>query len=390
MEFVSINKERIKYLLSLYKMSVNEFMHLATKDLSKPFRWEEVYTDRIPLRILKRVDKVFNKGLSYYADPTTPTKNKNISVFFRKKTFETKLNWGAKQRVREFEDLDNRIKTISKLSDITIKRKLPIANISTNPREIAFSLHNIIIPTFTENKRDFLKNFINKLGKQNIFVFEFVDIKNKKEKANVDGFFLCPNTIVLKRIQESFSREIFTLAHELGHYLLYQEEIEEVDITKLSYQNSTVSTIETWCNTFAYYLLLGKEKAQILDSIDQFDTYNDYGHDIIKQISKETNLSRLAIYTNLLIQKKISYGSYLNIKEEMEKQWQQRLQEKALQKEQDKLNGKEVRGRNPQPIRAELVKDIFSFALTSGVIGEQEYCKTMNIKPTNLNEFIYQ
>lgn len=138
-----------------------------------------------------------------------------------------------------------------------------------------------------------------------------------------------------------------------------QEEIEEVDITKLSYQNSTVSTIETWCNTFAYYLLLGKEKAQILDSIDRFDTYNDYGHDIIKQISKETNLSRLAIYTNLLIQKKISYGSYLNIKEEMEKQWQQRLQEKALQKEQDKLNGKEVRGRNPQPIRAELVKTSF-------------------------------
>ena len=33
MELVSINKERIKYLLSLYKMTVDEFMCVATKDL---------------------------------------------------------------------------------------------------------------------------------------------------------------------------------------------------------------------------------------------------------------------------------------------------------------------------------------------------------------------
>lgn len=390
MEFVSINKERIKYLLSLYKMTEEEFMHIATKGLTKPFVWEDVYRDRIPLNILKRVDRVFQKGLFYYADPATPEKKKSVSVFFRKTTFGTELNLGSRQRVREFEDLKTRLNTISKLSDVTLKRKLPITKLSANPSEVAFSLREQVLPAFTDNKRDFLKNFINKLGDQNVFVFEFVDVKNKKEKANIDGFYLSPNAIVLRRMQESFSREIFTLAHELGHYLLNQEEIEEVDVTKLSCQDVPISAVEKWCNTFAYFLLLGKEKAELLDKITMFNTQNDYGHELVKQISKETNLSRLAIFTNLLIQNKLSYTSYLNIKEEMEEKWQQRLQRKAFQKEQDKANGIEVQGRNPQPIRAEIIKDVFSVALSSGVIGEQEYCKLMKIKPTEINEFRYQ
>ena len=390
MEFVSINKERIKYLLSLYKMTVDEFMCVATEGLKKPFTWKDVYHDRIPLNVLKRVDRVFQKGLFYYADPATPEKRKSVSVFFRKTTFGTELNLGSRQRVREFEDLKTRLNTISKLSDVTLKRKLPITKLSANPREVAFSLREQVLPAFTDNKRDFLKNFINKLGDHNVFVFEFVDVKNKKEKANVDGFYLSPNAIVLRRMQESFSREIFTLAHELGHYLLNQEEIEEVDVTKLSHQDVPISAVEKWCNTFAYFLLLGKEKAELLDKITMFNAQNDYGHELVKQISKETNLSRLAIFTNLLIQNKLSYTSYLNIKEEMEEKWQQRLQRKAIQKEQDKANGIEVQGRNPQPIRAEIIKDVFSVALSSGVIGEQEYCKVMKIKPTEINEFRYQ
>ena len=371
-------------------MTVDEFMCVATEGLKKPFTWEDVYRDRIPLNVLKRVDRVFQKGLFYYADPATPEKRKSVSVFFRKTTFGTELNLGSRQRVREFEDLKTRLNTISKLSDVTLKRKLPITKLSANPREVAFSLREQVLPAFTDNKRNFLKNFINKLGDQNVFVFEFVDVKNKKEKANVDGFYLSPNAIVLRRMQESFSREIFTLAHELGHYLLNQEEIEEVDVTKLSHQDVPISAVEKWCNTFAYFLLLGKEKAELLDKITMFNAQNDYGHELVKQISKETNLSRLAIFTNLLIQNKLSYTSYLNIKEEMEEKWQQRLQRKAIQKEQDKANGIEVQGRNPQPIRAEIIKDVFSVALSSGVIGEQEYCKVMKIKPTEINEFRYQ
>lgn len=386
---VTINKERILFLLSLHKMTEEEFLSAAGKGLKSPLTWKDVYCDSIPLNTLKRIDSVFNKGLFYYADPETPQRKKEVSVFFRKETFETELNLGSRQRVREFEDLKSRLNTISKLSDVKLKRKLPFVDETSDPREVAFNLREKVLPEFSSVKRDFLKNFINKLGDNHVIVFEFVDTSNKKEKANVDGFYLSPNAIVLKRRQESFSREIFTLAHELGHYLLNKEEVEEVDIVSFSRNDASISSVERWCNTFAYYLLLGQENAMLLDSISYFDGQNDYGHDLIQQISENTNLSRLAIFTNLLVQKKLSYNSYLNIKEEMDEQRKEREARKARQKELDKANGVKIQGRNPQPIRAEIVKDIFTVALSSGVIGEQEYCKAMKIKPTEINAFRY-
>ena len=94
----------------------------------------------------------------------------------------------------------------------------------------------------------------------------------KKEKANIDGFFLCPNVIVLKRNQNAFNREIFTLLHELGHYLLNEEEIEQVDV--LNTVNSNLSEVERWCNDFAYYFLAGDYSA-IIDNMDMADASND-------------------------------------------------------------------------------------------------------------------
>jgi len=35
------------------------------------------------------------------------------------------------------------------------------------------------------------------------------------------------------------------------------------------------------------------------------------------------------------------------------------------------------------------VADIFTLALSSGVIGEQEFCKGMDIKPKEINKFVY-
>ena len=389
MNKVLINKERIKYLLALYRMSEEELLREASKKLKKGLTWEDVYRDSVPLNVLKRIDGVFNKGLFYYADPVTPKQEKRASVFFRKDTFGTDLNFGARLRVREFEDLKTRLNTISKLSDIKLERRLPVVNTATKPRDLAFEMRKQVLPLFTNDKRTFLKNFINKLGEQNIFVFEFVDVSSKREKANVDGFYIHPNAIVLRRMQKSFSREIFTLAHELGHYLLDKEEIEQVDVTAMSLHDVTVSEVERWCNTFAYFLLLGEDMANVLDNVPLFDRQNDYGHDLVKRISKETNLSRLAIFTNLLVQKKLSYRHYLDSKAEMEEEWRRKEQEKELKKTEDKAKGIEVQGRNPQPIKAEIVANVFTLALTSGIIGEQEFCKAMDVKPKEISKFVY-
>ena len=96
-----------------------------------------------------------------------------------------------------------------------------------------------------------------------------------------------------------YKREIFTLAHELGHCLLGIEEVESVDMMDISAQTS-YSDVERWCNDFAYQFIMGQE-AETLANIACVDSRNDYCIDLFKAISARTHISRLALYTRMYI-----------------------------------------------------------------------------------------
>ncbi len=387
---IEYNKHRVEYLLSLFKMTVGELLSSINKDLKTPITWEDIDSDEIELNYLKRIDKVFKKGLLYYYDPAVPVKDKKVSVFFRKESFTTELNIGARKRVREFEDLKTQISAISIMSKFDLKRTLRTYSVKENPREVAFSLRETLLPAFNSDKREFLKSYINKLGKYNILVFEFVDTFNKKEKANIDGFYIEPNAIVLKRNQDALSREIFTLSHELGHYLLKKEDVDELDFAKVTDQNNDLSDVENWCNQFAYYLLLGEENAKKLEAIAQYDYRVDYGHDLVAGISRQTNLSRLAIFTNLFLQHRMTFNDYSNVREDLHEQYLARKEKEKLDRENRKAVGEKVSGRNPKPIQSDLVYDIYNVALNKGVVSEYEYCTALNIKPNDISRVFYE
>lgn len=370
-------------------MTEEELLCAINKDLKNKITWQDIYSNEIELNHLKRIDKVFNKGLFYYSDPTTPKKDASISIFFRKDSFTSDLNLGARQRVREFEEIKTQISALSKLSNFNLSRILPTFSVENDPKQIAFSLRNEILPSFVKGKRDFLKAFINKLGEKKIFVFEFVDTANKKEKAKIDGFFIKPNAIVLKRNQESLSRELFTLAHELGHYFLYAEDIDEISFEEINVENHTISEIENWCNSFAYNLLLGDVNANELDNISHFDYKIDYGFDIVTSIADRTHLSQLAIFTNLFLQKKLVFEDYDNIREELFQKQQEWIESMRCRREKAIELGIEFQGRNPKPITADLVYSVYNRALNTGIISEYEYCTALKVKPTEITKLFY-
>lgn len=387
---IEYNKHRVEYLLSLFKMTVGELLSSINKGLKTPITWEDIDSDEIELNYLKRIDKVFNKGLLYYYDPTVPVKDKKVSVFFRKESFTSELNIGARKRVREFEDIKTQISAISIMSHFDMKRVLRTYSLDENPREVAFALRGSLLPEFTSSKRDYLKSFINKLGKNNILVLEFVDTFNKKEKANIDGFYIGPNAIVLKRNQDALSREIFTLCHELGHYLLDKEDVDELDFAKVTDQSPEISEVEKWCNSFAFFLLLGQENARKLESIALYDYRVDYGHDLVASISKETNLSRLAIFTNLFLQHRMTYSDYSNVRDNLHEQYLTRKEKERQEKENRIAAGEKISGRNPKPIQSNLIYDIYNYALNKGVVTEYEYCSALNIKPNDISRVFYE
>jgi len=382
---VEQNISRLEYLLTLYKMTVEDLLLFVNEGLIKPLTKEDVLSNEINVNHLKRIDKVFNKGLHYYLDPKSPEVSKDASIFFRKNKFGTELNIGAKKIVHQFEELKISISAISKLAEINMGRSLPVYSVQDDPKVVAAIIRKELYPDFNPIPKEFLRALISKFAEKNIFIFEFVETWNKKEKANIDGFFLTPNVIVLKRQQSSFRREIFTLIHELGHYLLDEEEIEELDIS--NFANSKLSAVERWCNDFAYYFLAG-EYNKAFERIDNADETNDYHFELIEIISKHTHLSQIALFTKLLFQRKISQNHYNAIKADFDEQYRLRQEEEKKQRELDKLQGIQKGGSTPKPINSPLLISTIQTAFYEGVINEYDVCRTLNISPDKLEKYL--
>jgi Zn-dependent peptidase ImmA (M78 family) len=368
----------------MYKLSASEFLFRISEGLKNPITENDVFSDKIEISYLKRIDKIFEKGIHYYLDPKAPENSKEASVFFRKESFGTVLNFRAKKIVSQFEELKISISAISKLAELDTKRKFPKFSTKDNPEKVAIEIREILYPKFTVKRRDFLKSLISKLSEHNILVFEFIEAPKRKEKANIDGFFLKPNVIVLKRHQ-SFRREIFTLAHELAHFLLEKEEIELLDYEVMADKN--LSSIERWCNDFAYFFLIGNY-GEIIKELEPANPSNDYHFDLIKTISDNTHLSQIALFTRLLFQNQISQSNYSKVKNDFDDQFKKFQEEKEREKELLKESGKKQRGSVAKPITSPLFVSTIQAAFYDGIINEYDVCKKLNIKPEKLDKFI--
>lgn len=358
---------------------------MISEGLKTPINKEDILTSEIKISHLKRIDKVFNKGLHFYLDPKSPETSKEASIFFRKENFNSELNLGAKKIVNHFEEFKISLSAISKLAELNVGRAFPVYKITDDPTLVAKEIRKQLYPVFTPDLKSFLKALISKFAEHTILVFEFVETWNKKEKANIDGFFLNPNVIVLKRQQLSFRREIFTLIHELGHFLLNEEEIEKLDYESLAQNN--LSAIERWCNDFSFSFLAG-DYADFFKGLEKAEPKNDYHFELIEGISKHTHLSKIALFTRLLYQNKISKINYNKIKTDFDSQFKTRQEEIKKNRGLEKERGIKQRGSSPQPIKSPLLISTIQTAFYEGVLNEYEVCKRLNIKPEKLDKYI--
>jgi len=167
--------------------------------------------------------------------------------------------------------------------------------------------------------------------------------------------------------------------------LLNEEEIERLEYQSLAKRD--LSVIERWCNDFSYYFLAGAF-AEEIDKIDLATPQNDYHHSYVEKISKSTHLSRIAIYTRMLYQNKISQSHYESVKNDLEGQYQQKLLDAKKLREQEKELGIKSRGSAPQPIKSPLLISTIQTAFYEGVLSEYEVCRTLDIRPDRFSEYI--
>ncbi len=379
-----LNPERIKYLMNLYNLNHDEFIELIhakrKRHIFTSHELEHVLNKEtdISLDVLKLINKTFDKGLTWYISRRNLPRSDKSSIFFRKDTFNTELDFESKKVVNKYEELKTEILTLCKFINIDLKRILKTYNVNCNPRQVAREVRaefnkieqylveeKRILPS--NNERDFLKNSMRILEDLNIFVFEFTETWNKINKASFNGFHISPHIIVIKR-QDNYRREIFTLFHELAHYLLNDEEID--DITDNQYiQNNSV---EQWCHSFSFYFLVDKFNTDFSE-LNKATSLNDFHKNIINKFYRNTYLSHSALYTRLKIENKITDVDYKAKMDELKSYSDQhRLQDKfkkQLEREIAKEQGEKIIAFQ-KPIESKLFKEIVKINYFEGNINE--------------------
>lgn len=374
------NIERLNYLLTLYGMSKEQLLSKLNEGRKKLFELDDLNAETIKVSLLKKIDQIFKKGLSFYLDYTPMDLNRESRVFFRKKQFQSNLTIEDKQIVDSFESLKSLLDSYRILTDTTnIEHPLKkSATIDFNPQDVANDVRDTFIPNkYISDHKKFLLAVIEKLANINVYVFEFVEAWNKREKASIDGFFIDPNVIVLKR-QKSYKREIFTLAHEIGHYILGIEDVESLDMSKVE-QSRITNKVERWCNDFAFYLIAG-------DSVNVLDGFQEYSEDLnrkIDELASSTHISRMAWYTKLAYQNTIPMRHYSAIIKRLEDEYEERQQEKK-----EELKKKQSMARTPQPIISPLYLETMQYAFYHGLISEASFCEQLKIPQTKIDKYL--
>ena len=271
---------------------------------------------------------------------------------------------------------------MSILTNYTITKKLPQFSHNDDSTETAHEMRAAFDEENNDSScktdRDFLQRLITFLAKQNIFVFEFIETWNKKDKTNLNGFFIAPNYITIKRQQGSLKREIFTLLHELGHCLLNNEEIDSIQFSV----NPDLNRTEIWCNQFAFSFLFDHRQHSLAEL---FLANPSYDNPEIKKLSQNYHISRLALFTHLASNNNISWEKYSELKEELA---QNHRREKEEKKRHQELSGRAKGGSAPKPIYSPLEKEAYTLAYLDGVISE--YQVLSHFKSKNIDEIIYE
>ena len=390
MEIVAQNISRLNHLLTLFGLSKVDLLSLLNQSRSKrPLTENDVFSINVKTSTLAKVDKIFCKGLAFYLNPSELPETKEESIFFRKDDFNASLNLTAKRMVNKFEEDKLEVDTLLKLSDISKARQLPVYNVSQDAQGAALDVRKKIYPKDRYNDKDFLKKLIGNLADYNVLVFEFVESHNQKEKANINGFFLAPDVIVLKW-QKYTKREIFTLAHEIGHYILNEEEIDD----KIGFETLDINlnAVEQWCNEFAFAFLIGDEYGKLLQNLVAGNERNNYHYETVEKIYSQSHVSKLAIYTNLLYSNKITRPVYNHISDDIKTAIILHEAEEKTKFEKEKIEadrkGEKLIIPAPKAIISPFYLNTLQTALYNGLVDEFEFCERLKIKPEKLEAYL--
>lgn len=147
-----------------------------------------------------------------------------------------------------------------------------------------------------------LKAWRHSVEKAGIYIF-----KDTFKDKFISGFCLLHKQypIIMINNSNSFSRQIFTLIHELGHIIFGIHGLTDVEETYIEYMDSAEKSYEVACNRFASEVLVPPYSFN-----KEIDLFKTVGEQSIPEIAKKYSVSREVILRRLLEHKVIDNNYY--------------------------------------------------------------------------------
>ena len=395
-----LNIDRINFLIDFYKITKDNFLKIINGDNKKRITFSEL-ENPIELSKIKKIDKVFQKGLSWYIDKNKIIKKEDKSIFFRKNLFNSNLELEDIKIINNFEEKKFLLNNLCNNIEFKLKRNIDTFNINDKIEKVVeivnnkfFDIENDLIErkiikkinfeNTKEKDKEYLKNLFRIIEEFGVFVFEYLENHNKKQKVNFEGFYL-KNIIVVKR-NKNLRKEIFTLLHEFAHFLLDKEEIDE------NLENENLSKIERWCNDFAFSFLIFNEKKSF-KKLENPNLNNDFYKNEIIDLSKKTYLNPISFYVNFLYLNKINSNVFITKRDEINKNHQKRLlkekEEFDKQIKFKKVNGEKIPPMIPKSIKSKLFEEIVSINFSQGKIDDGvDLCRYLEFSKKKSEKFM--
>ena len=301
---MDILPQRVRYIKRLYGLSEEGLCAMLNQGLAAE---DQLTPDKLfageatPVQV-DRLVEVSGKHLGFWAMPFPATGHCYSSILYRKHRFNCDLT--HQDRMLVVREEDNAIRLIDTCKELRLRlsRKLPRFNVRQKPSLAAYKTRDLLeIGAEYASPRTFLEDLVARLSNHNIVINEHIDPKGKRRQTNLAGFFIKTRTIVFKRNRRR-SQELFTLAHELGHYMLGDEDIDALSL------NGNLKGEERWCNDFAFHLILGPERVQELDTVTDMQMHDALG--VIARFADRHHVSSLALYYYFRRTGRISQAEY--------------------------------------------------------------------------------
>lgn len=308
---VKVNNDILVWAREELNLSQEVVANKMGKKLEDIQAWENGTDYPTYAQLEKLSYTVYKKPLAIFFFPEPP---KNIKQ--QEKNFRTLNNEIYKEIPSQIIEMMNKARVMQlNLEEIETTPKIKLTNLHFNIKDINFyeklrDVLNISIE-LQEKAKDYSDAF--EMWRSAFYECGIYVFKDAFKEKNFSGFCLYDEQFPVIYINNSmsFSRQIFTLFHELFHIIIKTNGIDKTNDDYLSKLNNQNRQIETLCNSFAGEFLVPT------DNLKEDLKNKELNEKNISNIAKKYKVSREVIYRKLLNLNMISKAFYESIHDEL-------------------------------------------------------------------------